>query len=167
MLLLLFLPGCERELPSADLPAGEYVRALSDRFQSVEVNQILFGLDGKRPEPPVYAVEGILSQSASWGSAQDWNALASVVSTIAPHALARPDIVRLRLRAAAPDGTEWAYVDFYRHKLPAGWQDKSYLEQFSAAAVTAGTAQSGQALCDFYRAYQSAAPPADPGCKGH
>lgn len=94
------------------------------------------------------------------GGKNDWNMVAGEVSTYCKILLNNPSIVRLHFAFYSPENKniDWAHVRVDRNKLPAKWENDSYLHFFSYIKPDPGTLQATQWLCDFYKKYGSARP---------
>lgn len=143
---------------------SELLKAASDSVASTSIDKIMFDAKGEPVQSPLFYAEVTFTKDFVWGSAQDWNGLASALDGVARKAFEREDVWRLRFKVVSSKGDDWAYVDFRRNRLPADWKDGSYLQRFAAADASSPYPQASDALCKFYEKYESAKPKQNAPC---
>ncbi|MFG5777704.1 hypothetical protein ACFIQF_11580 [Comamonas sp. J-3] len=161
---LWLLAGCsgEQSKPSSFALTEEGIKTLSPKIAKVVVTPQVDG--------PESRVEIELNSDPNLGGKGEWNSLAQDSHSMFTRLLAKPEVSRVFIKVVSPanKNLHWARVSVDRSKLPSDWQNLTYLQFFAHTNPMAGTLQTGQWLCEFYAAYQSAQPPGGlpRNCKG-
>lgn len=152
--VLLVVGGCGQSSHPDFTLDEQGIKALDASISSVNITD---QIDGKTK-----LVELTLMESIEWGGQPEWNKVAGKSHTLMSALLSKDEVSRVRLIFYAPElKLDWAQVRLNKANLPPAWRDLTYLQFFALTKPMSGTLESGRWLCDFYRKYKSANPPAD------